>query len=78
MAVVELDEPPAVTAMMTPATALKGKSVSLAWKESRSQWARRINAMLVRRDPTVERLIAASEKRRAHIKKQLENIIRSN
>jgi hypothetical protein len=62
----------------TLATALRAESVSLAWKESRSQWARRINAMLVRRDPSVERLIAASEKRRAHIKKQLENMSRSN
>jgi hypothetical protein len=58
-------------------TALKTKSLSVAWKESRMQWARRVNVMLVGHDPTVERLIAASGKRRPSIKKQLENMSRS-
>jgi hypothetical protein len=59
------------------AKALASDSLSIAWKKQRSDWAARINTLLKAHDHQVERLIRDSGKERHEIKKQLENMLRS-
>lgn len=56
---------------------LCGSSVSAGWKQRRLEWARRINAQLLRRDHAVEDVIEASAKSRKQVKKEIENLLRS-
>jgi len=59
------------------AKALASDSLPMAWKRQRSDWAARINTLLKGHDHEVERLIRDSGKERQEIKKQLENMLRS-
>lgn len=56
---------------------LQSESPSIVWKESRSEWAKRVNALLIRHDPQIESMISSAGKPRATIKKQIENLLRS-
>jgi hypothetical protein len=73
----ESDHPLDERDINTLAEALETESLSMAWKEQRSSWAKRINTMLVARDPRVETVIAESGRQRATVKKQVENLLRS-
>jgi DNA-binding NtrC family response regulator len=56
---------------------LKAASLSLGWKDYRLRWAKNINDQLVARSPVVEDLIRRAGRQRSEVKKELENMLRS-
>lgn len=55
-----------------------GSSLSRAWTREKVAWATRLNHRLVRRDASIEAAIVESGRSREQIKKELENLRRSN
>ncbi len=56
---------------------LKAESLSLGWKDYRFRWAKEINDRLVARSPVVEDRIRKAGRQRSDVKKELENMLRS-
>jgi len=56
---------------------LKASSLSDGWQLLKSDWAKRMNLCLARRDPAVEGIIQKAGRKRGDVKKDLENMTRS-
>ncbi len=56
---------------------LHANTLSLGWKEYRLEWAKRLNVLLLNHSQAAETIINSAGKQRSDVKKQIENILRS-
>lgn len=56
---------------------LQAPSLSIGWKDYRVRWAKEINDRLVARSPAVEDRIRIAGRQRSDVKKEVENMLRS-
>jgi DNA-binding NtrC family response regulator len=56
---------------------LKAASLSVGWKDYRFRWAKEINDRMVARSSAIEDLIRKAGRQRLEVKKELENMLRS-
>jgi hypothetical protein len=56
---------------------LNSPTLSIGWRRYRVQWANQLNQLLLSHSSKVENVIHAASKKRSEVKKQLENLLRS-
>jgi len=56
---------------------LNSPTLSIGWRKYRLEWANQLNQLLLSHSPAVQNVIEAAGKKRAEVKKQLENLLRS-
>jgi len=59
------------------AQVLNSPTLSIGWRKYRVQWANQLNQLLLSHSSKVENVIHAAGKKRSEVKKQLENLLRS-